>query len=168
VSGRLIIFAGLPGVGKSAIARELARRRKAVYVRVDTIEQPLLDAAVLTRGDLGYIIAYGLAAENLRLGLEVISDTVNPIALTREAWRKVAVDAGAVSVEVEIVCSDPVEHRRRVETRTPDITGHAPPTWREVETREYHAWTRDRIVIDTAGRDLASCVAELEACLQTS
>jgi hypothetical protein len=52
-----------------------------------------------------------------------------------------------------------------VETRVADIAGHVPPTWREVEEREYHPWPRERIVIDTAGRSLEICLAELNAAL---
>jgi len=37
----LIVFGGLPGTGKTAIARELSRRLGASYVRIDTIEQSL-------------------------------------------------------------------------------------------------------------------------------
>ena len=37
----LIIFSGLPGSGKSTIARALARRLGAVYLRIDTIEQAI-------------------------------------------------------------------------------------------------------------------------------
>ena len=37
----LIIFSGLPGSGKSTIARALARRLRAVYLRIDTIEQAI-------------------------------------------------------------------------------------------------------------------------------
>jgi hypothetical protein len=35
----LYIFGGLPGTGKSALSRELARQRGAVHLRFDTIEQ---------------------------------------------------------------------------------------------------------------------------------
>jgi predicted kinase len=34
----LIIFGGLPGTGKTTISKEVAKRLKAVYLRVDTIE----------------------------------------------------------------------------------------------------------------------------------
>ncbi|MGO6670405.1 AAA family ATPase, partial [Rhizobium ruizarguesonis] len=37
----LIIFGGLPGSGKTTIARALAERLNAVHVRVDTIEQAI-------------------------------------------------------------------------------------------------------------------------------
>jgi hypothetical protein len=35
------------------------------------------------------------------------------------------------------------------------------PTWHDVQQREYHPWTRDRIVIDTAGRTESDCIDEL-------
>lgn len=35
----LIIFGGLPGTGKTTISKEVAKRLKAVYLRMDTIEQ---------------------------------------------------------------------------------------------------------------------------------
>ncbi|EEQ16447.1 Uncharacterised protein [Yersinia frederiksenii] len=40
----LIIFSGLPGTGKSTIAHLLAERLKAVYLRIDTIEQAIRSA----------------------------------------------------------------------------------------------------------------------------
>lgn len=36
---RLFIFSGLPGVGKTTLARELSAYCHAVYCRIDTIEQ---------------------------------------------------------------------------------------------------------------------------------
>ncbi|MDR3159093.1 MAG: AAA family ATPase [Zoogloeaceae bacterium] len=39
----LHIFPGLPGVGKTTLARHLAEVSGAAYVRIDTIEQALRD-----------------------------------------------------------------------------------------------------------------------------
>jgi predicted kinase len=39
----LIILGGLPGTGKTVIARELARQLGAVYLRIDSIEQVIRD-----------------------------------------------------------------------------------------------------------------------------
>jgi predicted kinase len=149
----LIVFAGLPGVGKTVIARELARQIGSVYLRIDSIEQALRDSGVLRQSldDAGYRAAYAVAEDNLRLSRTVIADCVNPLTLTRDAWVQVAKRAGAAVVEVEIVCSDVAEHRRHVETRISDVPGLRLPTWDEVLSREYHAWDRQRIVIDTAG-----------------
>ena len=68
-------------------------------------------------------------------------------------------------VEIEIVCSDRAEHRRRVETRVPDIEGLMLPTWQEVVDRDYRPWTRDRLVVDTAGRPADACIDEIVAAL---
>ena len=53
-------------------------------------------------------------------------------------------------VEVEVVCSDAAEHRRRVETRVADVPGLVLPTWDGVQSRDYAAWDRPRAVVDTA------------------
>ena len=44
----LIIFGGLPGTGKTAIARELARQIGAVHLRIDSIEQVIQDSGELS------------------------------------------------------------------------------------------------------------------------
>jgi predicted kinase len=158
---RLIVFAGLPGSGKTSIARDLAAQLDAVYLRIDSIEQALRETGASTLDDAGYRIAYAIAADNLRLGRTVVADSVNPIALTRDAWRGVASRTGTDALEVEVVCSDAAEHRRRVETRTSDIAGHTLPTWDEVTARRYEPWDRARIVIDTAGRSVEACVRDV-------
>ncbi|OIO03734.1 MAG: hypothetical protein AUJ49_04045 [Desulfovibrionaceae bacterium CG1_02_65_16] len=165
----LLIFSGLPGVGKTTLARTAARGLRATYLRIDSIEQAIERALRETgrlTGDLGpagYMAAYALAREALLLGQSVVADSVNPIELTRAAWREVAQDAAAPCVDVEVVCSDPAEHKRRVETRVPDIPGMIPPTWRQVCERRYEPWGRPRIVIETAGRTPEDCAAELRA-----
>ena len=150
----LIIFGSLPGVGKTAIAAELARVIGAVHLRVDSIEQAIRASGVVSRplDDAGYRVAYAVAEDNLRIGRTVIADSVNPLPLTREAWAGVAKRARVRAVEIEVQCSDVNEHRRRVETRTSDIPGLKLPTWEEVVGREYHPWDREHVVIDTASR----------------
>jgi predicted kinase len=153
----LVIFSGLSGVGKTAIARELARAIGAVHLRIDSIEQALRRAGYRVEGE-GYEVAYAVAEDNLRAGRTVIADCVNPWPLTRAAWRSVAERAGVAALDVEIVCSDAAEHRRRVESREPDIAGHALPTWQDVVERDYHDWDRDRLVVDTAASDVTAGV----------
>lgn len=145
----LIILSGLPAVGKTSIARELVWTVVATHVRVDSIEQALRNGGWEVR-DEGYRVAYAIAEDNLRLGQIVVADCVNPWPLTRNEWRSIADRVRVPALEVEIVCSDVDEHRRRVESRQPDISGHKLPTWQQVLARDYHAWDRERLVIDTA------------------
>lgn len=141
----LFIFSGLPGVGKSALVRLLAGEFGAVWLRIDTIEQALRDLCGFEPQDEGYRLAYRVAADNLHAGLSVVADSCNPWELTRREWEAVATENGARFVNIEVVCSDREEHRRRVETR-------GWPAWSDVENREYHPWTGERVIIDTAGR----------------
>jgi predicted kinase len=153
----LIVFSGLPGVGKTAIARELARTVGAVHLRIDSVEQALRRAGWRVESE-GYEVAYVVAQDNLGVGRTVIADCVNPWPLTRSAWRSLAERAGVAALDVEIVCSDAAEHRRRVESREPDIAGHALPTWQEVVERDYQPWDRERLVVDTATSDVSAAV----------
>lgn len=65
-------------------------------------------------------------------------------------------------VEVEVVCSDEREHRRRVESRITDIPGLVLPNWQQVLDRHYETW-KTAHVIDTAGRTLEQTLSQAEA-----
>jgi len=166
---RLIVFGGLPGTGKTTLARGLAARLHAVYLRIDTIEQALRRADALKVGDEGYLLAYEIAVDNLRAGNAVIADSVNPIPVTRDAWQDVAARAGVEIFEIEIICSDEQEHRRRVETRKADIQGHKVPLWQDVVAREYHRWDSKNLTIDTFERSVEASLDEIiEALMKTA
>jgi predicted kinase len=159
----LIVFGGLPGTGKTTIAKVLAQNLAAVHLRIDTIEQTLRSCEVLKTdvGPAGYFIAYRLAEDNLRIGNIVVADSVNPFQLTRDAWLAVAERASTKAVEIEIVCSDKIKHRRRIETRKSDIAGLRLPTWQDVINRGYENWDRPHIVIDTASKSVGEIVTAL-------
>jgi predicted kinase len=151
----LIVFSGLPGAGKTTVAGQLARTLAAVYLRIDSIEQALRHRGVDVSSH-GYDVAYALALDNLRHGRTVVADCVNPVPLTRHAWHAVGLAAGVRTIDVEVVCSDAAEHRRRVEGRLADIPGHKLPNWEEVVAREYEPWDSDQMRVDTACFDPAS------------
>ncbi|TCR60624.1 AAA family ATPase [Bosea sp. BK604] len=161
----LVVLSGLPGTGKTTIGKALARRRAATYVRVDEIEHALKQGANSARdiGPEGYLVAFAIASSNLKVGNLVIGDSVNPVPESRCGWRSVATELGSPVLDVEVICSDETEHRRRVETRTADIVGFEPPTWAYVKARDYAAWTEDRLVLDTAVLNVGAAVSQIEA-----
>jgi predicted kinase len=155
----LFVFGGLPSSGKSVLSRHLANTIGAVHVRIDSIEQALKDFGNMSELDVqGYVAGYAVAHDNLLLGNDVVADSVNPIEITRSAWRNVGDTSGAEIIEIEAICSDPEEHRTRYEQRVSDIATLKFGPWSSVANREYEVWTTADVRIDTSSR------AEAESC----
>ena len=157
----LYIFSGLPGTGKTTLSRMLAAQIGAFHLRIDTIEQGLRDLCFFDVKGEGYRLAYRVAKDNLEIGLPVIADSVNPWKLTRREWEEVANSVNVPFVNIEITCSDMEEHRTRVESRSTAIPGFVLPRWDEVVNRDYEAWNKERICLDTAGKTVEQAFAEL-------
>lgn len=152
----LVVLSGLPGSGKTTLARELATRTGAVHVRIDTIEAALVSSGIVAAAggwdaapEAGYRVAYAVVRDLLAAGRDVVADSVNPLAVTRRAWAEVADATGSRHLDVEVVCSDREIHRRRVEERTSDLDGMTVPTWEQVEARRYEAWEAGVLRVDT-------------------
>ena len=140
----------------------MAKTTKATYLRVDSFEQGLKDIYKLDQVEgEGYRLSYIIAKDNLLSGNSVIADSVNPWELSRKEWNNVASSTGTRYINIEVVCSDQTEHKKRVETRTVNIPNLKPPTWQEVTNRDYHKWNMPRIVIDTANKSIENCLNEL-------
>lgn len=100
-------------------------------------------------GPAGYFVAYSLARENLQLGGTVIADSVNPLALTRDTYREIVLSTRTDYLEIEIVCSDIIEHRKRVETKVSEVEGLTLPDWKQVTDLVYEPWSREHLVLDS-------------------
>ncbi|MFC2598804.1 MAG: phosphotransferase [Actinomyces massiliensis] len=172
VSGRrplLVVIGGLPAVGKTAVCRALLGERPITppmtWLRVDSIEQALRRSGEMAPdmpGGAGYYAAAAVAGDVLSTGGDVLVECVNPLPITRRLWERTAVDAGSRLLQVELVCSDRDEHRRRVEQRVSDIEGLVLPGWRDVLQRDYAPWPEADLRLDT-GRLEVTGAAELIA-----
>lgn len=163
----LVVLSGLPGVGKTTVARAASRRLGAAHVRVDTLEQALLRGGLpeADLGALGYAAALAVATDQLAVGCPVVADLVNAVPEARDAWERLAHDSGARLVRVVIECSDPETHRSRVQERQPDLEGHRMPTWAEVRDRDWTPWPGAELRIDTAQTDVEDAAERIqEAC----
>lgn len=147
----LIVLGGLPGVGKTTMARALAVRMPLIHLRVDIIEQAVVDSGLAGHpvGDVGYRVSHRLAAQHLDLGMTVVADMANAVTQARTGWRQLAVERGARLLEVDVVCTDEREHQRRVEVRVDDIAGLPQLSWWQIQDRDVDRW-EPRLRIDTS------------------
>jgi predicted kinase len=160
---QLVVFAGMPGVGKTTVAREVAARLHATFLRIDTIEAAIQSTLTPFVGNpVGYVVAGRVAVDQLRAGGTVVADAVNGVEVARQGWVDVARECSVALAFVEVTCSDVGEHRRRVETRTSEMPGHGVPTWDQVQSRQWQPFTQDRLVIDNVGDSSVSVLRVLD------
>jgi predicted kinase len=159
-SGTLIEFGGLPGTGKSTLARQLAAHTGAILLRIDEIEAAMRRNGLTPQqtGITAYSVAHDVAASHLQRGLTVIADAVNPVIEARNGWRDLANACSARHVVIETECPDHAEHQRRINSRTSDLPGWTYPTWDQVrqQANEYQPRTDERLILDTT-RPLDAC-----------
>ncbi|MGL5809189.1 MAG: AAA family ATPase [Nocardioides sp.] len=150
----LIVMAGLPGSGKSAVAERVARALGCPILSVDPIEAAMWRAGVgrdQPTGLAAYLVAESLAREQLLLGHDVIVDAVNDVEPARRQWRSLAASVARPWGFVEVFCGDEHEHRRRLAGRQRDIDGFPEPTWESVLERRigFADWSDDRVRVDS-------------------
>ena len=151
----LILFSGLPGTGKSAVADELARALPAPVFSVDPIESAILGAGIeqsYATGLAAYGVAQNLVDTHLALGHTVVADAVNAVEDARAAWRDIAETRGVRLRVIQCVCSDEQLHRERLEARRRNLPPQfREPTWGDVQRRreEFAPWPDEQLVIDS-------------------
>jgi len=162
----LIVVGGLPGVGKTTLARALAGELGAAHLRIDAFEVALLGQGLVAGPDEmaghGYDLARAAAHTCLTAGTDVVVDAVFPIARSRRPFRELAAGHDTPVHWFRLICTDPAEHRRRVEERIADLPGHALPDWSAVRRRDVDQWHERHTVVDTAvGDPVAAVLAAL-------
>jgi len=150
----LIAMAGLPSSGKSTVASALASALPAPVLSVDPVEAAMWRAGVdrgQPTGLAAYVVVESLAAEQLAVGHDVIVDAVNDVAEARQQWADLARRFDVPLRFVEVICSDPVLHRQRLETRRRGIEGFTEPTWVSVQNRRQNwaPWRHERLTLDS-------------------
>jgi predicted kinase len=163
--GVLVVISGLSGTGKSTVSEAVARRRRAVWLSVDDVEDALLGVGLAsdwTTGVAAYEAVAAAAAENLRLGHGVIVDAVNDSEAARDTWRRAAEAASASLVFVLLTPPEEREHRRRLEGRTRRLSHQSEPTWEQVQARaqRFECWRDPPVSIDS-GKPLEVVVDEV-------
>jgi predicted kinase len=150
----LVVMAGLPGAGKSALAGDLGGALRCAVLSVDPVEAAMWRAGVdrgQPTGLAAYVVVEALAAEQLSLGHDVIVDAVNAVPAARGQWLDLAGRTRSAVRFIEVRCSDEAEHRRRLAGRRRGIEGFPEPSWDSVRRRraDFDEWTGERLVLDS-------------------
>jgi len=150
----LIVFAGLPGAGKTTMAVDLGRALNCAVLGIDQAEAAMWRAGVSPSGPThhaAYLVVEALAADQLALGHDVIIDAVNGPEPARAQWRDLAARTGAELRFIVVECGDDRVFRDRVEHRTRTIEGLPEPTWDGILWRrtQFPPWADEHLTVDS-------------------
>jgi predicted kinase len=148
-----IVVSGLPGTGKTAVARGVSERLGATHLSIDLVEDALLGAGLApgwTTGVAAYEAVRSVAENNLTLGRSVVVDAVNDSEAARDTWRRASASTGVPVNFVLLTLSDVGEHRRRLEGRQRGLSHVPEPTWEQVQARagSFEPWVDVHAAID--------------------
>jgi predicted kinase len=169
---KLIIFSGLPGTGKSALAEAVGRQLGISVFAKDWLEATLLRSKLVPAktekqlGSIGYELLTTLAERQLSLDQSVILDSVASTESIRNTWRDLRRKYKADWRVIECICSDVSVHRDRLEMRQRNIPGWHELKWSDVEfVRSYYApWNEERLVLDSMQSIDVNRTAALKYC----
>jgi predicted kinase len=116
----LLQLSGVPGTGKSTLARGLARQRAMVVLDKDVVMSSLLAVGVplADAGRASYSCLLGLAADLLAQGHGVVLDSPCRYRTLLESGQGIAAAAGVPYRLVELWADDPADLLPRLDLRT--------------------------------------------------
>lgn len=148
----MILFTGMPGSGKTTLARMVARKLGIPAFAKDRVQRVLRDhnLADASTGD-GYYIILDMADEQLSLGLNVILDATFPLDHFRTVASETAARHKARFCAFYCYCSDDKVWRERMTQRVQYVPGWKPVGWNDVlRMREYYQpWDDNALFVDS-------------------
>lgn len=159
----LLLLSGLPGTGKSFLARRLAEALPFVIIESDVVRKILFPQPLYTVQESRWVhrTCHALMARLLKRGVRVIYDATNLIEYHRELVYRIAQKAGARLVVVKTVASEEVV-RERLRARQEEARELSDADWRvyrRMASRQEQV-SHPHLVIDTS-EDLEEAVAKV-------
>lgn len=157
----LVLTTGLPGTGKSRVARFVGKELHAPVIDKDVIKSALLERGEEDwnrSGSLSYTIIRELARELLEQGFDVVVDSPGHYHRFQAAMVEVAAEHRSDLRVIETVCSDEDERRRRFAKRKGGDKKEAQrddldAVLDEVEREEFRAEGLPALTVDTCVDD---------------
>ncbi len=154
INPTLVLMSGLPGCGKSTLARVVAKRIGIPIFAKDRFQSLLRRNGLAGRATAdGYHLLLDMADEQLSLGISVVLDAVFPQEGFRQAAAEIAMRHGAYWRPIYCFCSDTAVWQQRLDQRQHTYVPHwSPVGWEEVERLRqlFIEWSpREALMVDS-------------------
>lgn len=151
---------GLPGSGKSTVARALGEALPAVVLDKDVVKAAMLRSGIAEAeaAPAAYAVFWSLASNIGGQGYALVLDSPVFWPIVEENMRRVAQVLGARLRMVECVCDDRTELARRLATR-PALESQPREAYAPRVLEGLYVPATERLTLDTR-RPLADCVVE--------
>jgi predicted kinase len=163
----LLMLCGLPGTGKSTLARRLHCRLPAVVVESDRVRQTLFNPSTYTAEESRrvHIVCHILIGWCLRHYYHVIYDATNLYEYHRQLAYRLAERNGARLLVVEVTASEEVIRERLAPRRREDPAVPEPDDYSDADWEVYLRMRRraepiqhEHITLDTSDGDIEQAV----------
>jgi predicted kinase len=148
----LVVLSGLPGVGKTRVASEIAQRFPAAVLESDRLRKVLFERPVYSQRESGRLFraVHELLDRLLARGVSCILDATNLRERHRQPLYEIAERNGAGMVLVAVEAPENVA-RARLSSRTGTDVSDADESVYEQMSREAEPITRPHLVVDGTG-----------------
>ena len=146
-----VVMCGLPGVGKSTVARYVAEERDAEWLRSDVIRKELFDEPEYTseESQATYDELFRRAGATLGDGRDVVLDATFSMVQGRDRAVETAEEVGADAVFAHVVCDEEVVERRIAERD--DDPSDADFEVYKAAKKSFDPIDRDCVTVDNSG-----------------
>lgn len=128
----LVIFSGLPGTGKSTLAKRLARELHMPLLCIDDVIGDVPEHAGIAFWDSRVAILLDVIETQLEVGLSVIADSVF-MNMDRHHAQELARQYDARFLPIHVYISDDTVWRERVTARHAEMNNRHAASWAQVE-----------------------------------
>lgn len=164
-SPSLIVISGLPGTGKSFLARKIAERLPCVIVESDAVRKTLFEKPTYVPDESIFVhrVAHAAIERLLSTGCHVICDATNLVEWHREKLYSIANKTNAKLVIVRTIAPESVIRERldkRFSQRDPLDFSDADWDVHQMLKPELEPVRRPHLVVDTSG-DMEAAVNKI-------